>query len=196
MHRATPAVGHRHPEHTPRWRSAHPPCRKPALARARMRRASRFPNPARCVTRTWALRHQLRSAMLVRPARTIMGNHAVVRKDVLGWECRTQKSPKPNQFGIAIRVRNLAAECDCYSGCAAPCPSTRDGVGRCHPHAPRLPVRTYDQVQQTRLRLCARPQGAPRSVLQPHAGCSRQDPFALPYSATGRTGPAADRCRS
>jgi hypothetical protein len=84
----------------------------------------------------------------------------------------------------------------CSSRCSAPCSPTRGGVRRRQAHAARLPVSTHDQVQQTRLCLCERSQGAPRSVPKPHSCRRRQNPLSLSHCRTGRPSPPADRCRS
>jgi len=69
----------------------------------------------------------------------------------------------------------------CSSRCPASCPPTRGRVSRRQAHAAWLPLRTHDQVQQTRLRLRERSQGSSRSLSQPHACRRRQDALPLPH---------------
>jgi hypothetical protein len=68
--------------------------------------------------------------------------------------------------------------------CPAPGTATRLPVGRCQTDAPRLPVRTYDQVRQTGVRVRAEPQGSSRPVSQPHPCRRRQDTVTLPHRRT------------
>src|ERR1019366_9444476 len=69
----------------------------------------------------------------------------------------------------------------CSARCPAPGTATHLPTGRCQTHAPRLPVRTYNQMRQTGVRLRAEPQGSSRPVSQPHSCCRRQDPVTLPH---------------
>src|SRR5450432_3236613 len=56
----------------------------------------------------------------------------------------------------------------CSARCPAPGTATRLPTGRCQTHAPRLPVRTYDQMRQAGVRLRVEPQSSSRPVSQPH----------------------------
>ena len=114
--------------------------------------------------------------------------------------CTSEKCgfwPVPSYFVLSYgyRSRKVGYGRFCSSRCPAPCPPTRGGVSRRQAHAARLPLRTYDQVRQTRLRLCERSPGASRSLPQPHACHWRQDALPLPHRRTGRPGPATDRYR-
>ena len=107
--------------------------------------------------------------------------------------------PDPKALGLRARQRTPGTPFHHISTLersrAALGKASRLPVGRCQTHAPRLPIRTDDQVRQTGVRLCAEPQGASRPVSQPHTCRRRQDAVTLPHRRTGRSGSTADRCR-
>ena len=128
----------------------------------------------------------------------VLQTGAVVKVDFkLGCtpaECDFSGRPNFWTCSYGLVSRKIGYGHFCSSRCPTPGTPTRIPGSRCQAHAPRLPVRTYDQVQQTGLRLCAGSQGSSRSLSQPHACRCRQDAIPLPHRRAGRSGPAANRC--